>query len=77
MGYENLIIGLTGNVADDDKKQFILSGADLVLSKPLKIDELDALIKFINYSGPKSLFQENKIITKNDKINNYKWIHNQ
>ncbi len=74
VGYRNLIVGLTGNVADDDKKAFILAGADLILSKPLKIEELDALMTFITHTGPASLFNEKKIISTERHEKAYEWI---
>jgi DNA-binding response OmpR family regulator len=62
MGYHNLIVGLTGNAFDDDRKAFIYAGTDLVLSKPLKADQLDALIKFIHATGAQSLFKRHMTI---------------
>jgi two-component system, sensor histidine kinase len=38
--YDLLIIGVTGNVLPEDKAHFIRQGADLVMPKPLDIDEL-------------------------------------
>ena len=36
-GYEGLVIGVTGNVLQDDIDYFMQCGADAVLSKPLSI----------------------------------------
>ena len=36
-GYEGLVVGVTGNVLQDDIDYFIQCGADAVLSKPLSI----------------------------------------
>jgi CheY-like chemotaxis protein len=38
-GYSGIVIGLTGNVLQDDVDHFLRSGADAVLSKPLNIPE--------------------------------------
>jgi len=43
-GFRNLIIGLTGNALDEEVALFLAAGADLVLSKPLKIDLLQSLV---------------------------------
>ena len=36
-GYRGLVVGVTGNVLQDDIDHFIRSGADAVLAKPLSI----------------------------------------
>lgn len=36
MGYDRHIIGVTGNVLDDDIALFLQAGADAVLLKPLR-----------------------------------------
>lgn len=36
-GYKGAVIGVTGNVLQDDVDHFIRSGADAVLAKPLNI----------------------------------------
>ena len=50
-GYRNLIIGVTGNVLDDDIQKYLQAGADLILGKPLKMDKLIALLKFAEVYG--------------------------
>ena len=35
LGFDRLIIALTGNVMDDDISCFMAAGADAVLAKPL------------------------------------------
>ena len=42
--FENLIIGVTGNALDDDVAAFLAAGADMVLAKPLRLHQLDALL---------------------------------
>ena len=43
-GYRNLIIGLTGNALDEDVAAFLEAGADLVLPKPLRPPQLEAVL---------------------------------
>ena len=38
MGYSGIILGVTGNVLDDDVKEFKMHGADEVLPKPFEVD---------------------------------------
>jgi len=45
MGYNALIVGLTGNAFNDDKEIFLKSGVNYVLTKPLDVGELDNIIK--------------------------------
>jgi DNA-binding response OmpR family regulator len=53
-GFCNLIIGLTGNVFDDDVLEFRMAGANVVLSKPLRLTTLQSLIRFVDAEGCKS-----------------------
>jgi hypothetical protein len=41
-----LIIGVTGNSMQDELQEFTDSGADLVITKPMKPNILDYLIEF-------------------------------
>ena len=50
-GYPFLIIGVTGNVMDDDVAEFLEAGADMVLPKPLKQSTFDAIIAHIEQRG--------------------------
>eukprot|EP00607_Mallomonas_marina_P002249 CAMPEP_0182439230 /NCGR_PEP_ID=MMETSP1167-20130531/86308_1 /TAXON_ID=2988 /ORGANISM="Mallomonas Sp, Strain CCMP3275" /LENGTH=265 /DNA_ID=CAMNT_0024632879 /DNA_START=341 /DNA_END=1138 /DNA_ORIENTATION=- len=45
MGYNGLIIGVTGNALDDDIKHFKTQGADDVLPKPLDVNALQSLLR--------------------------------
>ena len=40
LGYKGPILGITGNVFQEDRSKFINGGADIVLSKPIGRDEL-------------------------------------
>jgi CheY-like chemotaxis protein len=53
-GYPYLIIGLTGNIMEDDVKDFLSVGADMVLSKPLQMSSLERIIDTISMNGPLS-----------------------
>jgi CheY-like chemotaxis protein len=44
MGFAGMIVGVTGNVMADDVAQYLQSGADQVLFKPIVVDELDAVL---------------------------------
>ena len=44
LGFEGLIIGVSGNVFEEDVEHFIESGADAVYAKPLKIDILKGIL---------------------------------
>ena len=50
-GFRNLIVGLTGNIMDDDIRQFLVAGADYVLSKPLQYQSIEKLVQFIDKNG--------------------------
>ncbi len=43
IGYHGPIIGVSGNVMDDDKQIFLNSGASAVIEKPVDITKLDAV----------------------------------
>jgi CheY-like chemotaxis protein len=45
LGFTNPIIGVTGNLADEDITQFVTCGADAVLSKPLEMPKLEHLLQ--------------------------------
>jgi CheY-like chemotaxis protein len=53
-GFKYLIIGLTGNVLEDDKYDFLSAGADMVLFKPLDVVLMEKLLLTIERRGPLS-----------------------
>ena len=53
-GYPYLIIGLTGNVLEDDIQDFVEAGADLVLGKPLQVASLNKILDLVEMHGPYS-----------------------
>lgn len=50
-GYSNLIIGVTGNSFEEEILEFSNVGADLVLSKPMKLSQLDILLRYSHEHG--------------------------
>ena len=42
LGYEGIILGVTGNALDSDVRHFIENGATAVLPKPLNIDDFNS-----------------------------------
>jgi signal transduction histidine kinase len=50
-GFPYIIVGVTGNVMDDDVKEYLNAGADLILGKPLKRVKLQKLINEIVQYG--------------------------
>ena len=53
-GFRNMVVGVTGNVLEDEVAQFLNAGADLVFGKPLRMPALMALLKFVRENGPES-----------------------
>jgi CheY-like chemotaxis protein len=58
LGYEGLIVGVTGNALDSDIQHFLLSGAVKVLTKPLQLSDFQdymasvANSPYVAYSNP-------------------------
>jgi len=53
-GYMKLVVGVTGNVLDDDVVEFLDAGADMVMGKPMKMTSLTALLQHVKRHGPLS-----------------------
>ena len=47
LGFNGYIIGVTGNVLDEDRDHFIISGASRVCFKPIDINTIDEAISGI------------------------------
>lgn len=54
MGYSKLLIGVTGNAMDLDVLDFETNGADLILTKPMRMDALQKLLDYCERFGCKS-----------------------
>ena len=64
-----MIIGVTGNVLDDDVKEYLQAGADLVIGKPLRMNLLDKLLMHIQSYDCVSLYQQGyKLVESEDNI---------
>lgn len=53
LGYDNMIIGVTGNALEEDKRAFVESGADVVLAKPTSKGVITNLLHYVNKFGAK------------------------
>lgn len=58
MGYRNLLLGVTGNALDEDVSHFTSCGADMVLAKPVRKQQLDKLVTHITNYGFASVRDE-------------------
>jgi CheY-like chemotaxis protein len=54
-GYSKLVVGVTGNILDEDVANFVSAGADMVLGKPVKINMLKMLLNHVHENGPLSV----------------------
>jgi len=71
-GFPNLVVGVTGNVLEDDLAEYLAAGADLILPKPLKLASLNMLFRFISRNGFNS--REGMILVEHSsKLN---WVSN-
>jgi CheY-like chemotaxis protein len=50
-GFDRLVVGVTGNVMDDEVREFVDAGADAVLAKPIKAATLVALLEHVRARG--------------------------
>jgi AmiR/NasT family two-component response regulator len=63
MNFRHYIIALTGNSLDDELEEFSIAGADIVLTKPLKMALLDTLLDFFGQQGFNSAVRNVLIFT--------------
>ena len=59
-GFRYFIVGLTGNVMDEDVDEYLRAGADLVLAKPLQMNKLEILLAHVASQGCESKQKQNK-----------------
>ncbi len=71
-GYRHLIAGVTGNVLDDDVREFLAAGADLVLAKPVKVVTLSALLEHVCRQGSLSRAEEGLMLARSGDTK--RWI---
>ena len=67
IGYDGLIIGITGNGVEEDKDKFLENGADYVFVKPFNKEKLVMLLELIKGSG---YYSKNplRVIEENGKL---------
>ena len=53
-GYANLVVGVTGNVLDDEVVNYLTAGVDMVMSKPVKVALLRMLLLHVHEHGAAS-----------------------
>jgi signal transduction histidine kinase len=66
MGYQGIIIGITGNGMQVDIDQYLENGADHVFIKPFTKDKMTALVQFVQREGYNS--RSDKIILDNNGV---------
>jgi CheY-like chemotaxis protein len=44
-GFKNLVIGVTGNVMEEDVRQYLAAGADMVVAKPMRMATLSSILR--------------------------------
>jgi CheY-like chemotaxis protein len=50
-GYPYIIVGITGNVMEEDIDEYLRAGANIVFSKPLQSRLLDMLVSHVRQNG--------------------------
>ena len=53
-GYVQLVVGVTGNILDEDVHDYLVAGADMVIGKPVKMSLLKKLLRYVNEHGAAS-----------------------
>ena len=53
-GYQHIIVGVTGNVMEDDVLEYLSAGVDMVLAKPLRMPQLQRVLDHISRHGSDS-----------------------
>ena len=70
IGFQGMIVGITGNGVQKDIDQFINNGADYVFVKPFNKEKMKLLFNFIEKEGSISK-KEKKIVEKNGVL---EWV---
>lgn len=75
-GFKNLIIGITGNIMDNDEDDFLNAGVDMICEKPLKYENIKKITRFIEKNGCISKGDSyQKIVTPTEKKNGTKYSY--
>ena len=72
-GFNNLIVGVTGNVLDEDVRTFLEAGADCVLGKPLRFSTISSLVHFIEQNG----YASRVGCTLTEKGSSFEWVQRE
>ena len=73
IGFQGMIVGITGNGVKKDIDQYINNGADYVFVKPFNKEKMKLLFDFIEKEGSISK-KEKKIVEKNGVL---EWVCNK
>ena len=72
--YEKLVVGVTGNILDDDVLEYLRAGADMVIGKPVKIVLLKKVLDYVKehgqFSRPGMYLSEDE----EDGVLTWKWV---
>lgn len=72
-GFSRMIIGVTANVLDDDVHTFLVSGVDLVITKPMRSEYLIQLLEYVTENGNKKLINK-KLCIRNGQLEEMPWM---
>ena len=70
-GYPYIIVGVTGNVMEDDVAEYLDAGADMVFAKPVRLSSLKKLLQLIEAQGPLSRGAGMTLIERTEDID---WV---
>lgn len=70
-GFKYYIIALTGNVFEDDVRDFLKAGADMILFKPLDVEMIDRILLTIETRGPFSSPDRMLVESQGNQMLNY------
>ena len=56
-GFSDVIVGVTGNVNDDDVYEYLSAGANIILAKPPRMQDLDVVFQEVFEKRAQALAQ--------------------
>ena len=68
LGYDKIIVGLTGNTMESEMKDFENVGADVVLAKPIKILQCEVILDHMKKNGTEATINSGSLKNKMMKI---------
>lgn len=66
MGFSRLLIGVTGNAMDIDIVEYEQAGADVILTKPMRMEALNKVLEYCNKFGCQALHSNTESLEVND-----------